>query len=181
MANSIAFSVGGSSGGGMVVKNIYTGYEPFIEIHTKVSRYNDDYTFYQSYSNSSPDNPYLVSRTIQFPAPVNIDKSIIRFFGVYHSNDNDAPYFFKIAGLTSTSFVPVLSSLSSTRISSYVSGSNILTFGPLSSGSVADPSDYLEYGDDEGIKTQIRDKSNNEFVIYPDILNKFRWEVIEFE
>ena len=62
-----------------------------------------------------------------------------------------------------------------------MSGSNILSFGQLSSAVVADPSDYLEYGDDEGIKAQIRDKSNNEFVIYPDILNKFRWEVIEFE
>lgn len=119
-----------------------------------------------------------VSRTIQFPAPVNLDKSIIRFFGVYYRNDNDAPYFFKITKLTSTSFVPVLSSK---MIESSVSGSNILTFGPLSSAAVADPSDYLEYGDDDGIKAQIRDESNNEFVIYPDILNKFRWEVIEFE
>lgn len=178
MANSIAFSVGGSSGGGMVVKNIYTGYEPFIEIHTQVSRYNGEYRFYHGSSSSSPNNPYLVSRTIQFPAPVNIDKSILRFFGLYYRKDNDAPYFFKIAELTSTSFVPVLSSKT---IKSSVSGSNILTFGQLSSGDVADPSDYLEYGDDESIKEQIRDESNNEFVIYPDILNKFRWEVIEFE
>lgn len=177
MANSIAFSVGGSSGGGMVVKNIYTGYEPFIEIHTKVTRYNGDYDFYSNYG-SDPNNPYLVSRTIEFPAPINLDKSIIRFFGLYYRDYNDAPYFFKIAELTSTSFVPVLSSK---IIGSYTDGSNILTFGPLSSGAVADPSDYLEYGDDEGIKTQIRDESNNEFVIYPDILNKFRWEVIEFE
>ena len=175
MANSIAFSTGGSGGGGMVVKNIYTGYEPFIEIHTKVTRWNGEYDFYHGYRENEP---YLVSRTIHFPAPVNLDKSIIRFFGVYYRDDNDAPYFFKIAELTSTSFVPVLSSK---IIESYTDGSNILSFGPLSSAAVADPSDYLEYGDDEGIKTQIRDNSNNEFVIYPDILNKFRWEVIEFE
>lgn len=106
-----------------------------------------------------------VSRTIQFPAPVNLDKSIIRFFGVYYRNDNDAPYFFKITEFTSTS----------------LDGGNIMTFGVFGSGSFANPKDYLEYGDDEGIKAQIRDKSNNEFVIYPDILNKFRWEVIEFE
>ena len=177
MANSISFSVGGSSGGGMVVKNIYTGYEPFIEIHTKVTRYNGEYDFYSTYG-SSADNPYLVSRTIQFPAPVNIDKSIIRFFGLYYRKDNNAPYFFKIAELTSTSFVPVLSSK---IITCSVSGSNVLSFGPLSSAAVADPSDYLEYGDNDAIKTQIRDEGNNEFVIYPDILNKFRWEVIEFE
>ena len=177
MANSIAFSTGGSGGGGMTIKNIYTGYEPFIEIHTKVTRYNGNYDFYSSYG-SDPDNPYLVSRTIEFPAPINLDKSIIRFFGVYYRKDNDSPYFFKITELTSTSFVPVLSSK---IISAYVSGSNILSFGQLSSAAVADPKDYLEYGDDEGIKDQIRDTSNNEFVIYPDILNKFRWEVIEFE
>ena len=177
MANSIAFSVGGSGGSGMVIKNIYTGYEPFIEIHTKVRRYNNEYDFDCSYGGDEY-NPYLVSRTIQFPAPVNLDKSIIRFFGVYYREDNDAPYFFTITELTSTSFVPVLSSKT---ISAYVDGSNILSFGPISSASVADPADYLEYGDDGDIKEQIRDKNNNAFVIYPDILNKFRWEVIEFE
>ena len=99
-----------------------------------------------------------VSRTIQFPAPVNLDKSIIRFFGVYYRNDNDAPYFFKITKLTSTSFVPVLSS---ERISDSTDGGNILTFGVFSSGSVANPKDYLEYGDNEDIKSQIRDQDNN--------------------
>lgn len=86
--------------------------------------------------------------------------------------------FFKIAEITSTSFVPVLSS---ERISGSTDGGNILTFGVFSSGSVANPKDYLVYGDNEDIKDQIRDQDNNAFVIYPDIKNKFRWEVIEFE
>lgn len=66
--------------------------------------------------------------------------------------------FFKITGLTSTSFVPVLLS---ERISGTTDGGNIMTFGVFGSGSFANPKDYLEYGDNEDIKGQIRDQDNN--------------------
>lgn len=36
-----------------------------------------------------------------------------------------------------------------------------MTFGVFGSGSFANPKDYLEYGDNEDIKGQIRDQDNN--------------------
>lgn len=46
---------------------------------------------------------------------------------------------------------------------------------------VTDANYYLEHGDDEEIKSQIRACASDQYIAYPDIKHKFRWEVIEFE
>ena len=191
MANSIAFSTGGSVGGGKTIKNIYTGYEPFFDIKCITKKYsNADKGYYIDW-NRTNYMPKLTSRNINFPNPIDPDKSIIHIDAHYLCNIRDtSDVAFTVSDVTSTSFTPRL--ISPTWLSAYTA------YGPyyypdifddepeinemlIQEVIVTDPNYYLEHGDDEEIKSQIRACASNQYVVYPDIKHKFRWEVIEFE
>lgn len=191
MANSIAFSTGGSVGGGKTIKNIYTGYEPFFDIKCITKKYsNADQGYYIDW-NRTNYMPKLTSRNINFPNPIDPDKSIIHIDAHYLCNIRDASdVAFTVSDVTSTSFTPRL--ISPTWLSAYTA------YGPyyypdilddesetnemlIQQVIVTDPNYYLEHGDDEEIKSQIRACASDQFIVYPDIKHKFRWEVIEFE
>lgn len=191
MANSIAFSTGGSAGGGKTIKNIYTGYEPFFDIKCITKKDSSaDKGYYIDWSRISY-RPKLTSRNINFPNPIDPDKSIIHIAAHYLCNIRGASdVAFTVSDVTSTSFTPRL--ISPTWLSDYTA------YGPyyypdilndksetnemlIQQVIVTDPNYYLEHGDDEEIKSQIRACVSDQFIVYPDIKHKFRWEVIEFE
>ena len=191
MANSIAFSTGGSVGGGKTIKNIYTGYEPFFDIKCITKKYSTADKGYYIDWNRTSYMPKLTSRNINFPNPIDPDKSIIHIDAHYLCNIRDASdVAFTVSDVTSTSFTPRL--ISPTWLSAYTA------YGPhyypdildgesetnemlIQEVIVTDPNYYLEHGDDEEIKSQIRACASDQFIVYPDIKHKFRWEVIEFE
>ena len=194
MANSIAFSTGGSVGGGKTIKNIYTGYEPFFDIKCITKKYSTADKGYYIDWNRTSYRPKLTSRNINFPNPIDPDKSIIHIDAHYLCNIRDtSDVAFTVSDVTSTSFTPRLISptwLSTTSAYGEYYYPDILD--DLEQGSeinemliqqviVTDPNYYLEHGDDEEIKSQIRACASDQFIVYPDIKHKFRWEVIEFE
>lgn len=201
MANSIAFSTGGSGGGGKTIKNIYTGYEPFFDIKCITKKYSDDEMGYYIDWNTYGYTPKLTSRNINFPNPIDPDKSIIHIDAHYLCNIFDAlidkrsrsalaiDVAFTVSDVTSTSFTPRLISptwLSSTTYGRYyypdiLDGASEINEMLMEQAIVTDANYYLEHGDDEEIKSQIRACASDQYIVYPDIKHKFRWEVIEFE
>ena len=197
MANSIAFSTGGSVGGGKTIKNIYTGYEPFFDIKCITKKYSTADKGYYIDWNRTSYRPKLTSRNINFPNPIDPDKSIIHIDAHYLCNIRDtSDVAFTVSDVTSTSFTPRL--ISPTWLSTLSTASAYGEYyypdilDDLEQGSeinemliqqviVTDPNYYLEHGDDEEIKSQIRACVSDQFIVYPDIKHKFRWEVIEFE
>ena len=191
MANSIAFSTGGSGGGGKTIKNIYTGYEPFFDIKCITKKYSSADRGYYIDWNRTQYMPKLTSRKINFPNPIDPDKSIIHIDAHYLCNIRGASdVAFTVSDVTSTSFTPRL--ISPTWLSAH-SASEQYYYPDIWDGEsetnemliqqviVTDPNYYLEHGDDEEIKSQIRACVSDQFIVYPDIKHKFRWEVIEFE
>ena len=191
MANSIAFSTGGSGGGGKTIKNIYTGYEPFFDIKCITKKYSSADMGYYIDWNRTQYMPKLTSRKINFPNPIDPDKSIIHIDAHYLCNIRGASdVAFTVSDVTSTSFTPRL--ISPTWLSA-TSGYGEYYYPDILDDEseenemliqqviVTDPNYYLEHGDDEEIKSQIRACVSDQFIVYPDIKHKFRWEVIEFE
>lgn len=191
MANSIAFSTGGSGGGGKTIKNIYTGYEPFFDIKCITKKYSSADRGYCIDWNRTQYMPKLTSRKINFPNPIDPDKSIIHIDAHYLCNIRGASdVAFTVSDVTSTSFTPRL--ISPTWLSA-TSGYGEYYYPDILDDEseenemliqqviVTDPNYYLEHGDDEEIKSQIRACVSDQFIVYPDIKHKFRWEVIEFE
>ena len=193
MANSIAFSTGGSVGGGKTIKNIYTGYEPFFDIKCITKKYGTADKGYYIDWNRTSYRPKLTSRNINFPNPIDPDKSIIHIDAHYLCNIRDtSDVAFTVSDVTSTSFTPRLISPTWLSTSAYGEYYYPDILDDLEQGSetnemliqqviVTDPNYYLEHGDDEEIKSQIRACVSDQFIVYPDIKHKFRWEVIEFE
>ena len=201
MANSIAFSTGGSGGGGMTIKNIYTGYEPFFNINCITKKSTGDSGYYIDWD-AHGYKPKLTSRNINFPNPIDPNKSIIHIDAHYLCNIYDAlinkqsssalaiDVAFTVSDVTSTSFTPRLISptwLSSTAYGRYYfpdifdDNASEINEMLMERAIVTDVDYYLEHGDDEEIKSQIRACASKQYVVYPDIKHKFRWEVIEFE
>ena len=193
MANSIAFSTGGSVGGGKTIKNIYTGHEPFFDIKCITKKYGTADKGYYIDWNRTSYRPKLTSRNINFPNPIDPDKSIIHIDAHYLCNIRDtSDVAFTVSDVTSTSFTPRLISPTWLSTSAYGEYYYPDILDDLEQGSetnemliqqviVTDPNYYLEHGDDEEIKSQIRACVSDQFIVYPDIKHKFRWEVIEFE
>ena len=191
MANSIAFSTGGSGGGGKTIKNIYSGYEPFFDIKCITKKYSSADRGYCIDWNRTQYMPKLTSRKINFPNPIDPDKSIIHIDAHYLCNIRGASdVAFTVSDVTSTSFTPRL--ISPTWLPA-ISGYEEYYYPDILDDEseenemliqqviVTDPNYYLEHGDDEEIKSQIRACASDQFIVYPDIKHKFRWEVIEFE